>query len=249
MAEDILKRIANQNPKSRIPIPIKEAKSLEESLSLIELRCLDLSTVQCQNDQSNEGIEFREYCSLAFDIRRALPLGYTDSARVENAVKLAAVGVSGGRLIETQRYFNENDWPIPEANADDVVWPNLVLFQVADAFLRVVRNNSLSDLHAVANAITMLRDNQRIYENEYLQQSNGIKQTVTFELVALYHLAKAIEMLGIFVGNGKPRPALSEIEFHFSRAIKAADHVGIVWLALLLRWINMAARALVRSNI
>ena len=39
------------------------------------------------------------------------------------------------------------------------------------------------------------------------------------------------------------------MEFHLSRAVKAADSAGIIELALLLRWISMAARVLIRSTI
>ena len=43
-----------------------------------------------------------------------------------------------------------------------------------------------------------------LYEREYLQQENGLRQVAAIELVAFYQLAKAVEMLGIFVGKGTP---------------------------------------------
>ena len=145
LAKTVLKRIADRDSTSLMPIPPEAAKSLEEALYLIELRCLDLALAWRRDSRSNEGIEFRDYCSLAFDIRRVLPLGDTEEARVKCAIRMAAVGVLGDRSADIRRYLNENVWPVLEINADDAGWPKLVLFRVADAFLRVVRKKSWDD--------------------------------------------------------------------------------------------------------
>lgn len=249
LAKTVLKRIADCDSTTFIPMSPETLKVLEEALHLIELRCLDLSVAWRRDVRSNEGIEFRDYCSLAFDIRRVLPLGETEDARVKNAIRLATVGVLGDRSADIRRYLNENIWPIPDLNPDEAGWPKLVLFHVADAFLRVVRKKSWEDLHAVARAITELRQSQQLYEEEYLQEENGLRQIAAIELVAFYQLAKAVEMLGMYVGKGTPRTALDDVDFHLSRAIKAADSAGIIELALLLRWMSMAARVLIRSTI
>lgn len=249
LAKTVLKRIADRDPLVFMAVPPDVVKVLEETLHLIELRCLDLAVAWRRDIRSNEGVEFRDYCSLAFDIRRVLPLGETESDRVKGAIRLAAVGMLGDRSADIRRYLNENAWPVPEVNADEAGWPKLILFRVADAFLRVVRKKSWDDLHAVARAITELRQSQQLYEREYLQQENGLRQVAAIELVAFYQLAKAIEMLGVFVGKGTPRTALDDVDFHLSRAVKAADSAGIIELALLLRWMSMASRVLIRSTI
>ena len=133
--------------------------------------------------RSKEGAEFRDYCSLAFDIRRALPLGETDDARIKSAIRLAALGVLGDRSADIQRYLNENAWPLPDLNADEAGWPKLVLFRIADAFLRLVRKKSWDDLRAMASAIAELRQSQQLYEREYLRQENGLRQVAAIELV------------------------------------------------------------------
>lgn len=248
LAKTVLKRIAERDSIIHMSIPPESVVSLEEALHLAELRCLDLAIAWRKNVRSKEGIEFRDYCSLAFDIRRTLPLGNTADEGVKNAIRLAAVGVLGDRGADIQRYLNENTWPIPEID-DKAEWPRRVLFCVADAFLRVVRKKSWSDLHAVAKAVETLRESQKLYEREYLQHENGLRQVAALELVAFYQLAKAVEILGVFIGKGTPRTALDDVDFHLSRAVKAADSAGIIELALLLRWISMAARVLIRSTV
>lgn len=249
LAKTVLKRIAERDPAALVPIQPDMRNTLEEALHLIELRCLDLAVAWRRDVRSNEGIEFRDYCSLAFDIRRMLPLGETEDARVKGAIRLAAVAVLGDRSADIRRYLNENAWPVSELNSEDAGWPKLVLFRVADAFLRVVRKKNWDDLRAVADSIASLRQSQQLYEREYLQQENGLRQIAAIELVAFYQLAKAVEMLGVFVGKGTPRTALDDVDFHLSRAVKAADSAGIIELALLLRWLSMAARVLIRSTI
>jgi hypothetical protein len=249
LAKTVLKRIADRDSSAFISIPVDTVKTLEETLHLIELRCLDLEIAWRRDVRSDEGIEFRDYCSLAFDIRRVLSFGKTEEACVKGVIRLAALGVLGDRSADIRRYLNENTWPIPELNAEDAGWPKLVLYRVADAFLRVVRKKNWDDLREVARAIAELRQNQKLYEREYLQQENGLRQVAAMELVSFYQMAKAVEMLGVFVGKGTPRTAIDDVDFHLSRAVKAADSAGIIELALLLRWLSMASRVIIRSTI
>jgi len=249
LAKTVLKRIADRDSSAFISVSPNLVKSLEETVHLIELRCLDLEIAWRRDSRSDEGIEFRDYCSIAFDIRRVLSFGKTEEACVKGAIRLAAIGVLGDRSADIRRYLNENTWPIPELNAEEAGWPKIVLYRVADAFLRVVRKKNWDDLREVARAIEELRQHQQVYEREYLQKENGLRQVAAMELVSFYQMAKAVEMLGVFVGKGTPRTAIDDVDFHLSRAIKAADSAGIIELALLLRWLSMASRVIIRSTI
>jgi len=80
LAKTVLKRIAERDPTALAPMQPDMRNTLEEALHLIELRCLDLAVAWRRDARSNEGIEFRDYCSLAFDIRRIVPLGETEDA-------------------------------------------------------------------------------------------------------------------------------------------------------------------------
>jgi len=248
LAKDILNRIANGMSTPLLPFDLREKQRLEEALSLIELRCLDLSDSWRRAANSKYGIEFREYCSLAFDIRRVLPLSASPEERLKNTLRLAAVGVLGDRSADIRRYLNEHEesWYSPDYPKTD--WPRLVLHNVASAFLFTVRKKNWQDVNKVAESIKALRDQQIDYEQNYLKQDNSIRQIAAFELIAFYQLAKAMEMLGIYVGEGAPPTIIDDIGFHFSRAVKAADSAGIIELAILSRWLGMASILLVRST-
>lgn len=249
LAKRILGRIAEGEQGSQELPPSEGIQRLEETLHLIELRCLDLSRAWRRDVRSKEGVEFRDYCSLAFDIRRVISFSEQADERVKDAIRLAAAGVLGERTADIRRFLNENPWPVPSYDDETLSWPRRVLFTVADAFLRVVRKRDWSDLHGVAGAIRSLRECQQVYEKEYLAAENGQRQAAALELVAFYHLAKAVELLGVFVGKGTPKTVLDDVDFHLSKAVDAADSAGIIELAMLLRWIRMASRASIRATI
>ncbi len=249
LAKNVLKSVAGGDAQVPEPIDAATTKSLQETLHLLELRCIDLARAWQHDSRSAAGVEFRESCSCAFDIRRILPPAELAQDRVKDALRLAAAGILGDRSDDVRRHLSEIDWPVPATSEQDAGWPQMVLFGVADAFLRVARKQSWDDLRAVARAIGTLRNSQKSCEQEYLQQENGIRQVAALELVALYQLAKAVEILGEFAGKGTPQTALGDVDFHLSRAVQAADTAGIVELALLLRWIQMAAHALIRSSV
>ncbi|MDR1915849.1 MAG: DEAD/DEAH box helicase [Synergistaceae bacterium] len=251
LAKTILKRIADHNDSTSLQLEPEQVRRLEDALHLSELRVLDLSRAWQRDSRSKEGLELRKFASIAFDIRRVLLMGETEDERVKNAIRLAAVGVLGDRSSDVRRWLNENAWTVPETDSkrDGANWPRLVLFNVANAFLRVVRKKDWGDLNEVARAINELRKNQKQYEKDYLHQENGIRQVAAIELVAFYQLARAVEMLGMFVGSGNPKTALDDVDFHFSRAIKAADSAGIVELSLLLHWMNMASVSMIRATV
>lgn len=249
LAKRILQRISHAQSGLQEIAFDEDRKPLEEVLHLLELRCLDLSHAWRRDVKSKEAREFRDCSSLAFDIRRVLPLPADADQRVKEALRLAAVGVLGERGADIRRFLGEIDWPVPACDDADTSWPRRVLFTVADAFLRVVRKKDWGDLHGAAEAIRSLRECQQSFERDYLSGENGRRQLAALELVAFYHLAKAVELLGVFVGKGTPRTALDDVDFHLSKAIDAADAGGIIELALLLRWIAMAARSLIRATI
>ncbi len=249
LARNILKGIAEGGAQADVAMDDATATTLLDALHLIELRCIDLSEAWRRDPRSVAGIEFRNRCSLAFEIRRVLPLAATVHERVKGTLRLAAVGILGDRSSDVRRHLSETAWPVPAANGQDSDWPQKVLYGVAKAFLHVVRKQGWGDLRAVADAIATLRASQEKYELEYLQRENGIRQVAALELVAFYQLAKAVELLGEFVGKGTPPTALDDVDFHLSRAVDAADSAGIIELAMLLRWISMAARVQIRSTI
>lgn len=250
LAKTVLAQIAAKSRNATAALEQDTVTRMEQALALAELRAIDLMSEWKRDPQSKQGIEFREFCSLAFELRRVLPAPKQYEDNLKFMILLACVGVLGDRTTDVRRYFKDNPWVIPDVNnMARATWAHRLFYGTADAFLRIVRKEGWADLEAVANRIQELREGQKQFEKDYLRQENGIQQAAALELVAFYHLAKATELLGMFVGTGEPAAALDEVEFHVERAVRASDCAGIVELSLLLRWIGAAARAIIKSTI
>jgi len=107
LAKNILHRIADSA--YNVNLLNGEQSHLEDALALIELRCLDLADDWRRKPHSEAGKEFCEYCSLAFDIRRALPDAPSPEEQLKNTLRLAMTGVLGDRNVDIRRFLNENE--------------------------------------------------------------------------------------------------------------------------------------------
>jgi hypothetical protein len=250
LAKTVLAQIAAKDPGVSAPITPETANEIQQALQIVELRALDLMGEWRKEPRSDKGIEFREFCSFAFDLRRMLPGPPTVDDNLKKMMVLASTAILGDRTADVRRYFKENPWPVPASGgASNGSWAHRLFHGTADAFLRIVRKDGWADIGAVATRIQELRENQKQFEADYLKQENGLRQTAALELVSFYHLAKAVEVLAMFVGSGEPATAVDEVEFHMVRAMRATDGAGIMELSLLLRWMGAASRAIIRSTI
>lgn len=249
LAKTVLVQIAAGSRSATSTLSASDLAQLQQALQVVELRALDLMQEWRRDARSLEGQEFRQFCSFAFDLRRALPKPANADDALKSCLLLACMAVLGDRSADIRRHFNEQPWAIPDPPETPSKWAQLLFYTTSDAFLRLVRKQGWLDLEAVARAVKSLREQQKQLEPAYLSQENGVRQAAALELVSFYHLAKAAEILGLYVGTGDPATATDEVEFHVTRAVRAADTAGIVELALLLRWMGAAARALTRTTI
>ncbi|MCF6154971.1 MAG: DEAD/DEAH box helicase [Candidatus Brocadia sp.] len=247
LAKTVLAQIAEGDSLAIAKLTPSELSQVQQALQIVELRALDLMQDWRRDFLSKEGQEFRQFCSLAFDLRRSLPKPENADDTLKSNLLLSCVAVLGDRSADIRRHFREHPWVIPHPQSKN--WGQRLFYTTADAFLRVVRKQKWTDLEEVATAIKNLREQQKDFESGYLDKENGVRQTAALELVAFYHLAKSIEVLGLYVGTGEPATATDEVEFHVSRAIRATDSAGIIELALLLRWIGAASRMMIRTTI
>lgn len=249
LAKTVLTQISESDRTATATLLPSELAEVRQALQVIEIRALDLIQEWRRDSRSSEGVQFRQLCSNAFDLRRSLPKPKDADDALKSCILLSCVAVLGDRSADIRRHFREQPWVIPVQQTTKTNWAQQLFHNTADAFLRVVRKQGWIDLKEVAKTIMNLREQQKQLEVTYLEQNNNVRQAAALELVSFYHLAKAIEVLGLYVGTGEPATALDQVEFHISRAVRAADSAGIIELALLLRWIGAAARSLIRITI
>lgn len=247
-AKLVLRQIADDD-EAKLDLPEPELSRFRRALQLTELRALDLMPEWRKDTRSDEGVEFRDFCSFAFDLRRILPQPVDTATKVKSDTLLVCAAVLGDRATDVRRHFSDQVWSIVESSLSDFNWGQRLFYTTTYALFRLVRKKGWKDLEDVAQAISCLREQQKDFESDYLNEENSLHQTAALELVSFYHFAKAIEVLGLFIGTGNPATAIDEVEFHVTRAIRAADAAGILELALLFRWTGAAARSLARATI
>src|SRR5262249_9649364 len=78
---------------------------------------------------------------------------------------------------------------------------------------------------------------------------SAARRGTALRLVALYHWAKATELLAGYVLQGTPSAIDTELDRHFEAAHKAAAAAMDVNLDVLLRWLHVAARRMTSNSL
>ena len=225
------------------------ASLLDEDALLVQQALLVAELIALENlDDAEAGsISLRTACSDAFYLLRAAPKSSDSDTRRKVLVRLACYGILGDRSADVRRWLRERGLADLETEHD--AWPNRVFATVSDSFLRIARKDGWADLHQVARGIAILRDLQGQFEQDYLSDAGPSPQVAALELVALYHLAKAVELLATFCGKGTPKDIISELKLHYFRSIRAASTGGLIELDILMRWMRAASIQVVQNSI
>ncbi|MEW6276459.1 MAG: DEAD/DEAH box helicase [Bacillota bacterium] len=242
----LLKVLAEINPDGRLDGPLPEDE-LEGALRVVELATIDLmETAFARNDCPGKE-EFYKYCEKAFFLSRALPVPENSLEAAKHYIRMTCFALLGQRSADIRRWLNEQPWP--RLPFDSAEWDIRVFAGIAEAWLRLVRKDGWDDLHAINRLILRLRSDQSEFEESYLEKTPQNPRGAALELVALYHVARAIELLAIYSGQGEPKDILEQLDFHFERSLAASQIAGLMELELLLRWLMPAARQMAMNCI
>src|SRR5439155_25220684 len=95
---------------------------VQRALQVVELRALDLMQGWRRDSRSDEGQEFRRFCSFAFDLRRSLPKPEGEEDALKSCLLLSCVAVLGDRSADIRRHFAEQPWSIPACPQGAAGW-------------------------------------------------------------------------------------------------------------------------------
>ncbi|MBN1335620.1 MAG: DEAD/DEAH box helicase [Deltaproteobacteria bacterium] len=228
------------------PVPVGDEAVLREVAASLELTVFDLLAGE------ERPAELRQVCERAFQVARALPRPGEPLEQAEWLLWLACLGVLGDRSADVRRILVEED--IPELSLDDADWGRRVWGTTLDTWLRLVRKHGWEDLDRVQANVVELRARQREQEPAFLARlEEALTRAPAWQLIAEYHLAKAAEILGVFVGQGTGPDGRFDIqqqlEAQFDRALGACAHGHLVDLEVLVRLLARAATVLVDNSI
>lgn len=128
-------------------------------------------------------------------------------------------------------------------------WDEKILFQLFNCWVSLFRKNSWQDLNNIAHTIAQLRGEQSKFEKQYLNNNSQPQGYKALRLMALYHWAKATELLATYMLQGEPADIKAQTDRHFNMAIKISSDIGDAQLEILLRWLQAATEQMVSGSI
>ena len=135
--------------------------------------------------------------------------------------------------------------PWDELPVDSEDWHKRTWATVLDVWLRLIRKDRYTDLDVVLKRTSRLRDAQSGFEKKYLVgQETAHTKVVALELIGLYHLVKAAEILVHYVtddvvdGNHQIH---QDLDKHFDQVLAVCEHARMIDLEVLGRLLAASA--------
>lgn len=225
--------------------PERDDRDLRFVASSLELQLFDALEDEQRVD------ELRCIAAETFQIARTLAWPETPVAAAQWLVRLGCLGVVGDRSADFRRIVTEVELPALPLDSPD--WGVRVWSSVLDIWLHLLRKRGWDDLDAVQERIVAIRGAQRTVEPPFLQEAEARKDVrPAWELMAQYHLAKAAELLGAFLGQGfvdGHYDIREQLEAQFDRAIAASARGQLIELETMSRLLARTARLMVDNSI
>ncbi|MDO4904283.1 MAG: DEAD/DEAH box helicase [Lautropia sp.] len=220
----------------------------------LEMAVLDMELDRLADDEGSRA-EMRRAAADAFRLLRVLPLPSTPMAVATHLLRASVLAVIGDRGADAARWLraleDEQVWPTLPLNSPD--WGERCRATFTDVWLRLVRKKGWDDRDAVLERVAALRVTQREFEASYLGTFDPLEaKRSALELVAIYHLAKAADVLAQFITDGVVDDNYQiqpQLDMHFDRAKAACDAGILVDLGPMTRLLARAAAQLVENSL
>jgi hypothetical protein len=205
-------------------------------------------------DTTSGDTALREQCAAgawrAFEIGRVLSPPAETDRRVLHILHLSALAYCGDRWTDLRRWYREDPQLCAVPSVADAPWDHRLLYRLFECWVRLFRKQDWDDLDRIREIVVGLREDQKDFETGALQGgSNAENRAMALRLVALYHWAKASELLAKFMLQGEPTGIHALLIKHFEAAIKAATAAMDSNLELLMRWLHAASTQMVAGSI
>ena len=222
---------------------------IERVAQALETVVMDLLlSAPVENEQLHT---LRQCASDAYRLYRVLPNLTNTLVEAELRLRQSALAVLGDLGADAARHLREQQWPTLEIESED--WRTRTLSTIIDIWLRLIRKQGWNDRDAVLERIERLRQAQKSFESNYLGDSVGHgAKAAALELMALYHLAKAAEILALYITDGVVDGIYqinNLLDMHFDRAVAVCERGAAFQLEPLVRLLAATARQLANNAI
>lgn len=238
----------------RREVPEFDSTVIQEVAGALEMAVLDLDVNRLTDDDERRALG-RRAAADAFRILRVLPIPNGSMEAGSYLLRASALAVIGDRGADAARWLRalevENASPVLPLDSQN--WGERCRATLTDIWLRLVRKTGWSDRDAVLEHVAALRDTQQEFERDYLQAFNPLEaKRSALELIVIYHLAKAADVLAHFITDGVvdgDHQVQLLLDSHFDRAIAACETARLVELEPFTRLLARAAAQMVENSI
>lgn len=201
-----------------------------------------------KNDDSQN--QFLAGSHRAFELQKTLSLPNDDLQFILYLLHLSSLAYCGDCWTDLKAIYKNNSEKIDNlSNQEKTDWDERVLFKLFNCWVSLFRKNSWDDLNNIASTIIALRSEQNEFEEQYLNNDSQPQEHKALRLMALYHWAKATELLATYMLQGEPADIKAQTDRHFSTAIQISNDIGDAQLEILLRWLQAATEQMVSGSI
>jgi len=240
--QTIISKAKLHNRLSSITLTDKELKLLHTAKELTEFEIIKLWDRQSEK-------QFVQFCAIFLDLSTLLPLPLIKLNRINDILKLIFLGYLGEGWQVVRRYLIENEDEIVKETISDS-WNERLIEKIFFSLFYTVRKNTWQDLKLATTWIEQLRVEQKEFEEKYLSETNvDEKKQVALELASLYHIAKYVELLAIYLIEGQPNDINEQIDLHADYAHKYCEGAGNLELGLLIQYLRPFGHKMISNSI
>jgi hypothetical protein len=235
-------------------VPAFDIEAIHEVASALEIAVLDLEVDRLTDDPDRRALG-RGAAADAFRLLRVLPIPESRIEAGSHLLRASALAVLGDRGADAARWLRaleaEHAWPALPLDSPN--WGERCRATLTDTWLRLVRKKGWSDRDTVLERVAALRSTQQEFERDYLHAFTPLEaKRSALELIAIYHLAKAADVLAHFITDGVvdgDHQVQLLLDSHFDRAVAACETARLVELEPMTRLLARAAAQMVENSI
>ncbi|HTI60103.1 DEAD/DEAH box helicase [Mucilaginibacter sp.] len=216
------------------------------ALNLAKELC-EIKIIENWEEQHTES--FKAFCATYFDIASLLPVDFGAEYFIYEQIKIITFGYIGEHWHFVRQYLKAQEAVLGNIDYEDT-WNKRLLTKCYFALVGLVNKSNWNDIDHSISLINQLREEQADFEKTFLGQvDEDVRPYGASELVALYHLAKSIEILGKYLIEGRPADPEISIHYHLGRSKEFCQNTGNLSLDLLLRFFEALAVKMIRNTI
>jgi len=210
---------------------------------------LELAVFEALDDDGDGAV--RRAATQAFQVARSLPIPSHPIEASTALVRLGGLAVLADRGADMRRILVASKWKPSENGGLD--WGDRVWASILEVWIRLFRKDGWADLDGVLQVVVRLREDQARLEPGYLDHAlERRERRPAWELITSYHLARAAEVLALYVTEGEVEghfDVREQLEAQFDRAIATAVRGGLAERELLARLLARTAQVLVANSL